>query len=397
MARNSLKNRIAGYRAEYKKKLEKIAGVKNRNEYNKLTKSEQEITEKKYKKKFSNELIQPENVNDQKKLEDLLTQNIKLKNIKQDMNTALEGNIIDSAINNSGKSSFFIIQIGKYGSKDFNKNIYGHQDWWRNPRDHSHGKIKPGDYLLFYFTSTAKIKEGYKKTLKVFCRVTSTSNNHNTIKFERLGELKGISFDTINSLKKILDRRKINYSFKNLARESFNVFESTKEEFQLLSDIDKYFKNIFLCSIQSNKAYEHFEKTILNPQNPSNLNVKIEMKKFSKISIWGLQNTDNNLNYWNQIQKGDLVLFYRDDHYFYSGIIEDKEKNLKLAKSQWGVDDKNRTWELIIYILPETQSSDKVKKEKVNELLEYEPGYRPFNNAPFHKVDQEKTLGMMLR
>ena len=62
-------------------------------------------------------------------------------------------------------------------------------------------------------------------------------------------------------------------------------------------------------------------------------------------------------------KKGDLILFYKNDHYINSAIFEGKEKNKQLALKLWGKADDNYTWELIMYFLPENVKSSNVEKD----------------------------------
>jgi len=60
------------YKAEYKKKLNRLSKKKFKKKFNVLSKSQQTEIEREYKKTFPNYLVQPENVNDDKALLELI-------------------------------------------------------------------------------------------------------------------------------------------------------------------------------------------------------------------------------------------------------------------------------------------------------------------------------------
>jgi len=49
-------------------------------------------------------------------------------------------------------NQYFIVQINRYGGKSFDKNQYENKEWKKSKKDSDHGMVKPGDYLLTYFS-----------------------------------------------------------------------------------------------------------------------------------------------------------------------------------------------------------------------------------------------------
>jgi len=64
MGKNKMKDRIAGYKSGYTKRLDKIARkMKLANNFDNLSKSQRKKVEKRYTKEFPDKLVQPENGN----------------------------------------------------------------------------------------------------------------------------------------------------------------------------------------------------------------------------------------------------------------------------------------------------------------------------------------------
>lgn len=303
--------------------------------------------------------------------------------------------IVEWEIKNIKENNLFIIQISKNGSEEFNKNIYSHKDWGKRKQDHIHGKINKGDLISFYFTSKANIKEKYIKSLAILGKVTSISDDKKVINFVRLAELQGVTFEMIEGIINNLKERAINFGFENLAKEGFNEFQITKDEFELLVDIDKKYKNLFLSSIQSKETFKHFEDSMLKPKKISEFKIKPSIEGYKELSVWGSKNTDQYRRYWDNIEPGDLVLFYQNG-YKYCGVFAGKERNKQLAESLWGIDKDGKTWELIMYFDPNQIKSVDVPKEKLNLLLGYTEEAYPRNNNPFYRVEMGRTVGLMM-
>jgi len=71
MGENLIEDRVAGFRAEYKKKLNRISKKRFSEKFYFLTKSQQKTIEREFKKEHPDYIVQPENVDDDHKLEEL--------------------------------------------------------------------------------------------------------------------------------------------------------------------------------------------------------------------------------------------------------------------------------------------------------------------------------------
>lgn len=71
MGENLIEDRVAGFRAEYKKKLNKISKKRFNKKFDYLAKSQQKTIKKVYKKVHPDYIVQPENVDDDHKLQEL--------------------------------------------------------------------------------------------------------------------------------------------------------------------------------------------------------------------------------------------------------------------------------------------------------------------------------------
>lgn len=75
MTKNLIKDRVAGFKSGYTKRVDKISKkLKLGKKYDELSKSKQKRVEMEYKKKFPNKFIQPENFNDDSKLRKIIKQ-----------------------------------------------------------------------------------------------------------------------------------------------------------------------------------------------------------------------------------------------------------------------------------------------------------------------------------
>ena len=314
---------------------------------------------------------------------------------KEELIQICDYKIIEWELKQSNDANFYTIQIGKDDSKNFDRNAHGYASQEKNTKTKDYDKIKAGDYIFLYFTETAIVKNKYKKLLKSFCKVTSNDLKNKTISFIKLAEIKGIEFKTIQSLQKVLTSKKIEHSFKNLAKQGFSLLSITKDDFNILFDFDKNYHNVFLCSIQSEAAFSHFQDTVITVQKTNELDINPEFKNYSELCVWGTKKTDQYYTHWSKIKNGDLILFFKD-YYRYAGILLGIENNKKVADKLWGTDN-DQSWEQIMYILPQNLIEISVDKEKLNEMV---PGYTanayPRNNNPFYRIKSESIIGMMI-
>jgi len=102
---------------------------------------------------------------------------------------------------------------------------------------------------------------------------------------------------------------------------------------------------------------EHFEDTVINGVPLSYLEGRIDQNDFNKIKelkadivkAWGFV-PNAKIKEWELLKEGDLVLFYADKSFFHLAVVHSKTHNQEVAKSLWGTDDKDRTWEYMFFI-----------------------------------------------
>lgn len=90
-------------------------------------------------------------------------------------------------------------------------------------------------------------------------------------------------------------------------------------------------KNIFLVSLQNDKAYSDYKNNVeKQTQIKSILDKKLIPKVIlenKSLSIWGFKETKDNMKIWNQIKKFDIILFLRNEKFFSKGKIIYKTNN----------------------------------------------------------------------
>lgn len=109
----------------------------------------------------------------------------------------------------------------------------------------------------------------------------------------------------------------------------------------------------------SGRAYNYLQDTVVSPVTRSEYDELIPRDLPEELSIWGA--VDGNRDEWNQVDKGDFLLFYvGNERYRYAAKVVDTETNAALADSLWpdyhttstGGADPNEPWSLIIYMHP---------------------------------------------
>jgi len=150
---------------------------------------------------------------------------------------------------------------------------------------------------------------------------------------------------------------------------------------------------IILFSAAGKKAYDHFRKTIVNDVDTSSLHIDSILKEYPKVRVWGSVNTKTQFNKWQDLKKGDILLFYHDKKYLGSGILEGTEKNSELADSLWGYKDPDtkQSFELVMFMKPSNVFNEDVESLKLNKLLDYSEKFMPTRTLDFFPVVKNKT------
>ncbi|HWW40118.1 hypothetical protein [Pedobacter sp.] len=92
-----------------------------------------------------------------------------------------------------------------------------------------------------------------------------------------------------------------------------------------------------------------------------------------KFKVWGALPGKGREKYWNEISRGDVILFARDNAIFSSGIVTVKFRNADVAREIWPVNKKTEaTWEYLYFIAELTSRS--IPYSRFNQLLGYGDG-----------------------
>ena len=156
---------------------------------------------------------------------------------------------------------------------------------------------------------------------------------------------------------------------------------------------------LVLFSVSGDASFEHYQDTILDDVDTNNFPTS-ELKKFSKVRMWGAidRQANKNRSKWSKLHKGDIILFYRDKKYITKMILDGTEDNSEIAKKIWGekIDheimnvkqNSGETWQLIMYCSPENIEKIDVKFEELNKLLGYKENFMPTRTLDFTTVSE---------
>ncbi len=245
-----------------------------------------------------------------------------------------------------------------------------------------------GDIFLI-FKNDAKSKNPNDGLLTSFAQVFEADQKN--VRFRILAQLRGLSVEKIKELSNVILKTRSNCGFKRIRDEFIPI---SKEETLLLVEVDKKYHNLFLCSIQADEGYRHFEDTMLSPKKTVDLNLKTKFD-LNELSVWGALNTNSYKKHWDSIECGDLILFHRDGYKF-SAIFLGKEINSQTAQKLWRTNKQGQTWDLLMLFDPKTLRKSDVRIEDLNNLLGYDSKAKPYHNNPFYKVAIEKTIRVMI-
>ena len=125
---------------------------------------------------------------------------------------------------------------------------------------------------------------------------------------------------------------------------------------------------------------EHYVDTIEKPVEFQNFHSLIDPKIFAalvqahpsgKAAVWGVVpgKSPGNINKWNRISAGDLVLFAADKRIRSYGLVSLKFNSKKFAEKLWGQNEENQTWEYM-YTLTDIKDID-ISYEEFNDVVGY--------------------------
>lgn len=114
--------------------------------------------------------------------------------------------------------------------------------------------------------------------------------------------------------------------------------------------------NIFLQPAGENSK-DQLQATILRKENLENLKKYLTLEQYNELknifpnkelNMWGI--IVNKKNVWEQMNKEDVVLFYRNKSFFITSIIKYKIHNSQLSFKIWGANKKGESWEYIYFL-----------------------------------------------
>jgi hypothetical protein len=131
------------------------------------------------------------------------------------------------------QTQYFLIQVGDFGSNHIlNKGFYQHEGWQTTSRDSDHGKVRVGDKLIVYFTSTA---QDHQKLLKMVYTVKSVTEDNVRFFIEPWKKLKGL---TLEQIRDAIDKKQLTDTFRKIGQQGFNISELTRDDFESILRLD---------------------------------------------------------------------------------------------------------------------------------------------------------------
>ena len=117
-------------------------------------------------------------------------------------------------------------------------------------------------------------------------------------------------------------------------------------------------QNLLLISLERNDSFKLYKKTVDPPLTKKILRKLVlpaPVLNSNQISIWGLNETKENLRIWKSIKKSDIILFLKNGKYFSKGTILSKNQNKEiLSKITQNSVHKSRNLLLFIKELEQT-------------------------------------------
>jgi len=92
-------------------------------------------------------------------------------------------------------------------------------------------------------------------------------------------------------------------------------------------------QNLLLISLERNDSLKLYKKTVDPPLTKKTLRkfvLPAPVLNSNQISIWGLNETKENLRIWKSIKKSDIILFLKNGKYFSKGTILSKNQNKEI-------------------------------------------------------------------
>jgi len=166
----------------------------------------------------------------------------------------------------SNSLQYFLVQVGDFGSNHIlNEGFYQHEFWETASRDSDHAKVKAGDRLIVYYSSTAQANQ---ELLKTIYSVTSVTKDNVRFFIEPWMELKGLSLEQIRDA---VDKKQLSDTFRKVGQQGFNISKLTKEDYDAILRLDGGVPNIIvdkqtpeIHSMYENSDFSEYERILQN-------------------------------------------------------------------------------------------------------------------------------------
>lgn len=144
-------------------------------------------------------------------------------------------------------------------------------------------------------------------------------------------------------------------------------------------------RNIYIVVAGGNTAADrHFDDTIQSRRQLSEVRQHLEQEEAKNLEaiyhgapfiVWGAVPGPMNVQRWESMSPGDIVLIYSKGRIRVVGEIAAKARSKELARYFWKEADDGKTWELIYFIVNDQQVD--VPLSKLNPLFGYKEKYSP--------------------
>ena len=122
-------------------------------------------------------------------------------------------------------------------------------------------------------------------------------------------------------------------------------------------------------------TFPKFERTVTSPVNLTELPIHMstfdEADRPENVRIWGVKNSNLNKKFYDNMIKGDYLLFYHNDHYRYFGRVGHKFESDIISREYWGDISAD-----MLYTVTDFKNID-VSREALNEVCGYKANYQP--------------------
>lgn len=159
-------------------------------------------------------------------------------------------------------------------------------------------------------------------------------------------------------------------------------------------------KIFFVVASGGHGTDKHYVDTIVRKRTIDEARKFLQSKEADELAtylhgqpfaVWGAVPGERNVPQWESMEAGDYVLIYRGGKIILAAEVAMKVRNPKLAEHYWGQDTDGKTWELIYFLINESEVD--IPMEKLNTYLGYGEKYFP---RGFMAIDKEKVNKLLV-